>query len=231
MRIAQVTLGLMAALLLGGVARASSMTGGNHDFTGASWNSTGQLCLPCHVPHHAPHPDDGPIWNHDLSAKTSFTRTPYGGSQTDYTSFLTAGSKTCLGCHDGSTALESFSLNDKATGKTYLDGTYTSTKLSLLSGKAMRPQIGQSTSAQGTLQADHPIGVVYPNTGTTDSSFRAPGDFLFGATSGTTVGALLDATNGTVQCASCHYAHGGQDGYNLRVSNAGSALCRSCHNK
>jgi predicted CXXCH cytochrome family protein len=218
MRTAQVTLGLMAVLLLGGVAGATSMSGGPHDFHAAPWNSTGQYCLPCHVPHHAAHPDDGPIWNHDLSATTSFTRTPFGGSQEDVTSNLGPGSKTCLGCHDGSTALESFTLN-AATSTTKLNSTYTSTLISPLSGKAMNPAIAQSTAAGGTLQADHPIGVLY-----TAGGIYNPTTTVLGRG---TIGSFLE--NGYMQCTSCHSAHSGQDGYLLLTSNAGSALCRTCH--
>ena len=44
------------------------------------------------------------------------------------------------------------------------------------------------------------------------------------------VSTMLDA-NGKVQCTSCHGAHANSRGYQLRMSNRGSALCLACHSK
>ncbi len=67
------------------------------------------------------------------------------------------------------------------------------------------------------LTDDHPVGVEYPTSGPYEPNSSA----------GTNVARYLE--DGKVECASCHYAHGGLDGKFLRVTIVNSQLCRVCH--
>ncbi len=73
------------------------------------------------------------------------------------------------------------------------------------------------------LTNDHPISFTYDATlATTDGGLVDP--------SNTSVAALLTA--GKMECSSCHDVHNGSGESNLLVmSNAGSALCLTCHSK
>jgi hypothetical protein len=98
------------------------------------------------------------------------------------------------------------------------------------------------------LKSHHPVGVTYPLAAKADPNFKLPNvqsaDIAFFDRNNN---GLLDTdeirlfgANGavTVECASCHREHGTPplpakataDAY-LRVNNAGSALCTTCHNK
>jgi predicted CXXCH cytochrome family protein len=78
------------------------IVGTDHDFSSKGWSSN-QICLPCHVPHNALTPEDGPLWNHAESTQTFIMY------QTD--GQLDGPSKLCLSCHDGVTAVDSFGGN------------------------------------------------------------------------------------------------------------------------
>jgi len=156
-----------------------------------------EVCRPCHTPHNA-QVNVHPIWNHSLS---NTTWTLHDGA--DAGSLLSSSSRLCLGCHDGSVALDSFG---GATGSTFISG---------------RKNLGTD------LTTSHPVGVSYPTT----SGFNQPDangkivDVL------TPAGQYAGLVDGKVQCVSCHYAHGSRASYGmfLRVDNTGSALCMTCH--
>jgi len=79
--------------------------------------------------------------------------------------------------------------------------------------------IGNPTNSFG-LQNDHPVNMNYDpllDTG------------LDSAANVTTAGLKLFGVSNTVQCASCHNVHNNTNTPFLRVSNAGSALCLTCH--
>ncbi|MBN2755906.1 MAG: cytochrome c3 family protein [Bacteroidales bacterium] len=68
------------------------------------------------------------------------------------------------------------------------------------------------------LSNDHPIGFTYDAAlVTADGGLNAP------------PAALLFA--GRMECASCHNVHDNTHGHFLRMPNAGSALCLTCHDK
>lgn len=108
------------------------------------------------------------------------------------------------------------------------------------------------------LRNDHPVGVTFPTTNGAGTDWKTPsgvkgsaryfdiaggipgkmdkGDIrVYGAGQGGAVG----AASPTVECASCHDPHGVPDPANgnvfkptfLRVNNAGSAVCLTCHTK
>ena len=175
-----------------------------HDFSGTIW-SDGNICVACHTPHHGDLTvPEAPLWNHEV---TTATYQLYSGSTMDATPGQPDGeSKLCLSCHDGTVALDSYG---GATGSTMMTG----------------------DGLLGTdLRNDHPISFTYDDAlATADGSLYEPST----ATSG--LGATIDADllfSGKLQCASCHDVHNeGNKGKLLRISNAGSALCLTCHNK
>ncbi|MDH5630289.1 MAG: cytochrome c3 family protein, partial [Gammaproteobacteria bacterium] len=116
----------------------------------------------------------------------------------------------CLSCHDGTVAVDSFG---GATGTTFVPTT---------------------ANLGDILSNDHPISVTYDDVADTElhaaTTTITIGDG--GAVSGTIDSLLLAA--GEVQCSSCHDVHNTNavTGTQLLLkSNAGSALCLTCHNK
>ena len=191
------------AVAFGGIA------GTAHDFSAAGWNASGEICLPCHVPHNAQVAGDGSsmvLWNHAITAETfdmySFSTVRATRDQ-DSEVLLGSPSKLCLSCHDGVTALDSYG---GTTGTT---------------------PIGAVPGNLGTdLQDDHPIGIQYPVTDYATFGYKDP-------TTLTPV-KLVDwsaTKTNRVECTSCHEPH--SDAYDkfLRMDNAGSALCLKCHDK
>lgn len=79
--------------------------------------------------------------------------------------------------------------------------------------------IGNPTNSYG-LQNDHPVNMNYDplldNGLDTAANVKTAGLKLFGVSD-------------TVQCASCHNVHNNTNAPFLRVSNAGSGLCLTCH--
>jgi len=198
-----------AFILCSGAVFAQGITGSAHDFTSAAWNSSGEICLPCHTPHNAKVMDEVPLWNH---MTTTATYTMY--SNTNSSTFdATPGtepdgnSKACLSCHDGTVALENF--GDVTTGTTMMTGTR------LLSTD---------------LSNDHPISFVFDAAlATLDGELHDPTTQTT-AKGGTIDNDMLFAQK--MQCASCHDPHN-TDGFDhmMRFDNAASALCLTCHNK
>jgi predicted CXXCH cytochrome family protein len=155
------------------------------------------VCRPCHAPHNA-NVDTGYLWNHALSSAT------YQLNEGDPAELSTS-SKLCLGCHDGTVALDSYGGN---TGTIFMTG----------------------SSMIGTdLRGSHPIAIDYPVGSTRYTAPDADGNIS--ATGITPTGQYAHLEEGKVQCASCHYAHGSRASYGmfLRVDNTGSQLCMTCH--
>jgi hypothetical protein len=130
----------------------------------------------------------------------------------------------CLSCHDGTLAvgaLLNYPYGTSAEIYTTAKGNVDPTTGLMING-----------SKVGTdLSNDHPIGITYQDD--KDAGLK---------TAAGLVGVKLfpsNATGSKVQCASCHDVHnwslspitslGGAPF--LRVANAGSALCTSCHKK
>lgn len=180
------------------------ISGSAHDFSLETW-SGGNICIACHTPHNGDQSvPEAPLWNHELTVATF---TLYTGSTMDATTGAPSGeSMLCLSCHDGTVALDSYG---GAAGGTSMTG---------------------SANLGTDLGNDHPISFTY-NTAlaTTD------GDLFDPSTATTALLGTIDADllfGGQVQCASCHDVHNadGND-FLLRIDNAGSALCLTCHDK
>lgn len=200
---------LLAAFVVVAFATAASaqITGSKHDFSGQAWNTSGEICLPCHTAHNG---QNGSVvlWNHDESVVASYTL--YASSTLDATMAQPSGeSKLCLGCHDGTVALDSFG---GAAGGTFM-GTFA-------------PDANFDT----TLADDHPVSFTYNAAlAIADIELEDP-DVKVTALGGTVSQDLL--FGGQLECASCHDVHNtkGNAGL-LQIDNANSALCLTCHKK
>jgi len=197
-----------AVLMLGlcvSVSLSQSISGSEHDFSGETWNSSGQICIVCHTPHNAQAVTDAPLWNH---TQTTQTFTPYSSSTLDATVGQPGNiSKLCLSCHDGTVAIDSFG---GSTGSNFVTG----------------------NALVGTdLSNDHPVGFTYDaNLASTDGGLKDP-TTATGITGTIANDMLFGSGNNQLECASCHNVHDNTYGNFLIKSNAGSALCLTCHNK
>lgn len=207
-----------------------------HNFASATWNvaKAGELCGVCHIPHVEARAttriQPTLLWGRELSAATYI---PYSSSSMQSTMGQPSGSsRLCLGCHDGSVALEMFG-STTATTTTYVDN--------------VMKVPGKDNFDFG---ADHPISITYP---TNDPGLRDPNTSWFGPTGNRYIKDYLEGgsatTLGMVQCSTCHDVHNrdivpgtnvlntpaNPMNYLLRMSinNPGheSELCLACHIK
>lgn len=198
-------------------AMAQGLSGSAHDFSAAAWNSGGygdEMCIVCHAPHNNLNTTDL-LWNHDASTATysMYTSTTLNGAIAAGTAVASV-SKTCLSCHDGTVALDSYGGK---SGSTFI---------------AARGNFGID------LRNDHPISIQYDAT-----SAGADGELVDPSTDGdtdpSTVGAAApylplyqDGATYQVECATCHDVHNKTtELYMLYKTNSGSALCTTCHQK
>jgi len=187
------------------------ITGSAHDFSGYGW-SGGEICAPCHTPHNAVVPQLIPLWNHTTAAGPWSPYVDTGTGTLNAVVGQPAGvSRACLSCHDGSVAVDAFG---GAAGGTMI-GT-----------------INANADFGTDLTNDHPISFTYDTAlATADGELHDP------ATQASSLGGTI-ATDmlfaGTLECASCHDVHNTTAvplTPLLRITNAGSVLCLTCHNK
>ncbi|RMF45533.1 MAG: hypothetical protein D6751_07200 [Deltaproteobacteria bacterium] len=226
---------LVAAALLASPA-FGAVRNSKHDLssssTGASIKSDNvdEVCVFCHTPHAGITGKLAPLWNR-TAASTTLNATDLYNSVT-----LEAGSKPsavstevnnsdaplCLSCHDGASLAGGLANPPASNGNNQPTFTGTDT----VTGDA---DIMDGTAA---LTNDHPIGMDYSVVDGTDN-----GGASFQDESGTApnlkVGSLpLYGTNGVMWCSTCHDVHNEGAGQPfLNISNAGSALCTTCHVK
>lgn len=222
-------LALAVILTMGLTTTAMAIISGSaHDLRGdipSSPAGTGEICVVCHTPHNSM--ALYPLWNHDETANTSFTM---------YSSVTLDGdldpsgepvgiSKLCLGCHDGSTAVDA-----------YGDVASPSVNISTFGSPAGSYTIG----ASGDFSNQHPISIEYPDTLSTGGSDDAninTRSTSFTSAGGT--GSIADVLEGDLlQCSTCHDVHNtvgeipstGASSL-LRGTMNASALCLVCHSK
>ena len=209
-----ILLSIAAGLLCASIATAQ-ITGSAHDFSGKGWAQS-QTCLPCHTPHGGGGAsisgyEAGRLWNHNLPALGQIYTTYDGNFSRDEA--MDSYSILCMGCHDGTVALDSFG---GAAGTNFLTG----------------------AALVGTdLTSQHPVGIsaTWPDSEPSSLNPRATWeDKTFG---NSRMGTLrLMVVNGVehsvVSCATCHEPHGrgGHDSI-LRIDNTASQMCLTCHNK
>ena len=161
-----------------------------------------QLCVVCHTPHNGATDNDAPLWNHAVTA-ASFTM---------YTSAtLDASMPTDGPMPDGISKL-CLSCHDGVTGM-----------LDYGSNSGTAPMIGNPAIGLDQLTNDHPVSFPF------DSALATADGELHDPTGTPAVAELL--FNGQVECASCHDVHDDTNSPFLRMSNANSDLCLTCHNK
>lgn len=213
--------GLVLSLFSSGALAA--IAGSAHDFSDGAgfnadaWNTSGEICVVCHTPHNSDVTvTEAALWDHELTAVAAYT--PYsnpGSLDSAPSAAITGLSKLCLSCHDGTVALDSYG---GVTGSTVLTGS-----------RLVGTDLGN----------DHPVAFTYNATlATTDGALANPTTATVtnpdGITGTPTISTalLFGAGNDQVECVSCHNVHnkGGFDNL-LRVDNAGSALCLTCHTK
>lgn len=197
---------LLVALFISvlGTAQArAGVEGSSHDL---SLNGEG-ICIYCHTPMSASSDTSSPLWNRESSGKTI---SMYTSATLDMTIEATPGdvSLVCLSCHDGSMAYDSLINNPGIVNKTVMTG---------------RMAIG----ADG-LANDHPISIEYDPSKDPDFAPVTNGH-VGGLPLFVKSGARGEATQ--VECSTCHDVHDPSMGNFLRMSNARSQLCLTCHLK
>jgi len=240
-----VLLSVVGALALTSTAYAQVLSpviaGGPHDMTTGSAlrNSitaiAGQTCVFCHVPHSGNNLI--PLWNRNPPSGGAYQL--YTSSTTDVTTttaqVAASVSGACLSCHDGTIAVDVL-LNvnglPSAGGGTF---TRQTTAKSSYSGTGGGTMSGGLPFLGSDLRNDHPVTVRYET-----ARLAKPAEFVVPVVAGVkiTVGATdpvplfgASSATATIECSSCHNAHSNTLGNFLRKSNAGSAICLSCHIK
>ena len=228
---------VVAIALLGAGAALAGISATKHNLsstgTGTVKASAGQqndeICVYCHTPHFANTGFTGaPLWN---KATPSGSYTMYGTTIAGTTPDATPNgvTKACLSCHDGVNAINSL-VNQAGAGGVVAAGTNVAFGATPL-GTALL-MTGTSTNIGQTLADDHPVSITY----TAGKASLKATTTAFGTA---TLAELL--RSGKVECSSCHDPHaasGDMTGQGttagalfLRLANAGSALCLSCHGK
>lgn len=246
------TFGLISADAVAGISSTKhNLTSGSTSATTLGKSDSGtEICAFCHTPHAANATVTGaPLWNKKLPTGpfTVYARATID-SNNGTAGSPGANSLICLSCHDGTQAMDSM-INAPGSGR-YTSaggfGNYYTTD-----GK-MDPS---SVAMLGTdLSNDHPIGLPYCGGGATyaagvvdtagcvDKGFNTATSVKINTTlAGSTDQYVVlfpnaAGDNVTVECSSCHDPHvESKDGTNqtqfLRVSQASSSLCLTCHNK
>lgn len=206
--------------------------GSKHDFSilgtsGFSGNFAGdndESCVYCHTPHGASTVANmKPLWNR-TNATTTFT--PYTSTTMDAITPVSISpvSLLCLSCHDGVGAINSV-LNSPGSGSPAM----------IASGFDQIGDLGPlgkfinigGLSAVGPMDLtdDHPVSIIWP-----------AGDAGLNPMAG--IDSRLKLRGGNmVECTTCHDPHNQAAGIALGevqflvMSNVGSAMCVSCHNK
>lgn len=161
----------------------------------------GQLCVVCHTPHNGATGIAAPLWNHAVTAQ-NFTM---------YTSTTLNATMPADGVFPDGISKLCLSCHDGVTGVLDFGGT---TGTAGMTGSA----------AVGTdLTNDHPVSFTY------DTALSTADGELYDPATTPAVATLL--FGGNVECASCHDVHDDTNSPFLRMSNANSALCLTCHNK
>jgi predicted CXXCH cytochrome family protein len=203
------------AILVAGSLYGQTIVGSAHDFSATGWTSNSEICVACHTPHNADPYGDGiteaPLWNHQLTQETF---TVYSGYDMQAPVGQPTGiSKMCLGCHDGTTAMDNFGGVANAVPP----------------GTAM----GAVPANFGTdLSNDHPISINMVTANAGDSEIYDPTVRTVAQLGGGTVAATMLSGGTQVECSSCHDVHNTSGVTNmLRFANTNSDLCLTCHNK
>lgn len=191
----------------------SQIAGTAHDFSSESWApTTNRGCGVCHTTHQSIPITSAPLWNHEATVVAGYLL--YDSPTFDGVSTINdpgASSRLCLSCHDGTVALENFGGNT--------------------SGSNFIPQSARIGGVAGNdLRSEHPISFDY-----TDALANSDGGLFPPTTTNSGLGSTIDNDmlfNNKMECASCHDVHNRFGVMHLlKMSNANSELCLTCHNK
>ena len=183
---------------------------------------TSQMCVFCHHPHRSSglgtFTTNEVLWNQvdqdaTYAVYNSTTSSTINGTATTISNSSGVRSYLCMACHDGDIAPNSLVATPG-------DGINTT----LYDFSADRGALGS------TLEDDHPVNITYANTiddGLSDNIVNSAIDGTY---------PLFGTATKTVQCATCHDVHDGQNTASTGVQfmrSAGwqlnSAICTACH--
>ncbi len=208
------------------VSAYAVILGSKHDLTTAnlanvpvlSASDVTETCVFCHTPHGASNSGTAPLWNRiNDTTPTGTYGDPTGSMEfaPDAADVAATDAILCMSCHDGT--VTGNLNNPPATGQPTLTEDWSSSDADLTT----------------TMADDHPIGMSYGDaegSATETELVASPGLPFFTQT-------LVAAGNAGVHtdvmwCSSCHDVHGkaGVEMF-LQTTNAGSALCTTCHIK
>lgn len=195
----------------------------NPDMAGRIRNY-GETCVYCHAPH------GGPSWQ-GVPGAPLFNRTRpnpvYRMPEFDTQRMAqdpapSDRSRRCLSCHDGTIGLDVVTNRPNTyTGPGPANSTLDTCENCHSGGSPAGGIDWEGVWFRPDMRKQHPVSVFY------DASLR-PADFL--PAIGESIGGL-PLFDGKVECQTCHEPHSEQYRYFLRRSNAGNALCLSCHTR
>lgn len=254
------TLSIAATSLVRGGKHDFSSSGTGNTYKDTNPAST-QVCVYCHTPHNAGqarllwNKDVKSATNFRLyTSSSSLSNEVRKKSSLDPNS----PSLLCLSCHDGKTAVNVLHTGGSGTSASGL-GYPAGSKFAFGTGEILMP--GERSDMFGGITANMAIGrgiadrddTIYPTTAGDDLTDDHPIGFSYSAAQSEKTAAHLNpigtpkaagirffGSNDKVECSSCHDPHvnyvagnGGDAALTpfLVMSNTGSALCLSCHNK
>ena len=210
------TIAIVAALfmvLAGATSSFALVKNGPHDLTAAGSgpvpvSGVTEICKVCHTPHNGAAATY--LWNRGTP---SVTLTFYTSPNVQATSGVGVNSAKCLSCHDGATSLDAFG-----------GGAAGFSSMAQVGGVTVGNLGGDALS----MQNDHPIGFNYNTAVTGDAESALHTTAVSMAVNAVQVKLTADPELG---CPTCHDLHGSALTKLLRISNAASALCLTCHIK
>lgn len=210
-------------------ARADSIVGSKHDLSSSQTPDSMQVCIFCHTPHSANNTLGtiaAPLWNRFVDTTKVYLVYTSPSMVTTPGRPSTTISAVCLGCHDGtvgSATVYATSGDDKMAliNAPGLHDTSTQEKCTACHSSQYGPVTAPDLKFGLDLTNMHPIAVSYP-TSAQSSEFHQPPDPAKGWPD-------VRLFNGRVECPSCHQPHDPAIVPFLAKSNAGSALCLTCH--
>ena len=216
---------------------------------GFTFNDYREACIYCHTPHNGS--PVAPLWNRNLPSEDGYEM--YSSPNFDSPSDPAPDgiSLACLSCHDGTVSVDDVrnkpQYHDWADSQVHyrMDATEQGRGSESCAKCHSREEggIGGVNAAHDAvirylgkdLTNDHPISIPFPDRAT-DPQFHQP--LVNKADGGRSFRNGVQTYEGDkIQCATCHDIHNpdednseGRDPF-LRVSNQGSALCLTCHEK
>jgi len=195
-----------------------------------------QVCVFCHTPHGGRL--EGPLWNRNLStqAVTHYSSATLSNGVIGLPGRAVGDeSRLCLSCHDGSATLDHL-INPPNE----IEGTGFNVAINGGYNQPIQDVPDVQDGVIGNLSDDHPISFSYDlvvGQGLYGAGGARPGE-LHTVGEAVTAGVRFFGANNRVECSSCHdphvdYSAAGNPAYApfLITPNAGSNLCRACHNK